>query len=90
MKKKASAKNTLRATKLTKLYLKGRFHFAKRTGEDLAKSIEIFEEAVELDPNFAAWLHVGIAESYAVIPSFPYGSPSDAMPKAKAAVTKSS
>jgi tetratricopeptide (TPR) repeat protein len=69
------------------LYLKGRFHFAKRTKEELYSSIRIFEEAVALDPKFALG-YVGIAESYAVIPSFPYGSPADAMPKAKAAVAK--
>ena len=69
------------------LYLKGRFHFAKRTKEDLYKSIEIYEEAVKLDPKFALG-YVGIAESWTVIPSFPYGSPDEANPKAKAAVTK--
>jgi tetratricopeptide (TPR) repeat protein len=69
------------------LYLKGRFHFAKRTKEDLYKSIDIFNEAIRLDPNFAlAW--VGIAESYAVIPSYPYASPAECVPQAKAAVAK--
>jgi len=69
------------------LYLKGRFHFVKRTKEDLYKSIAIFEDAVKLDPKFAL-AYVGIAESYTVIPSFPYGAPSETMPKAKAAVAK--
>ena len=35
------------------LWLKARFHFAKRTKEDLFKSIGIYEEAVKLDPEFA-------------------------------------
>ena len=69
------------------LYLKGRFHFAKRTKEDLFKSIELFDEAVKLDPNFAL-AYVGIAETWTVIPSFPYGSPADSTPKAKAAIQK--
>lgn len=69
------------------LYLNGRYHFAKRTREDLFKSIEIFEQAVKLDPNFALG-YVGIAESWAVIPSFPYGSPAECVPKAKAAAQK--
>jgi len=69
------------------LYLKGRFHFAKRTKEDLSKSIEIYEQAVKLDPKFALG-YVGIAESWAVIPSYPYAAPSETMPKAKAAVAK--
>ena len=69
------------------LYLKGRFHFAKRTKDDLYKSIDIFEQAVSLDPKFAL-AYVGIAESYTVIPSFPYASPAECMPRAKAAITK--
>ncbi|MEP7212019.1 MAG: tetratricopeptide repeat protein [Acidobacteriota bacterium] len=66
------------------LYLKGRFYFAKRTKNDIYKSIEIFQQAVKLDPSFALSF-VGIAEAWTVIPSFPYASPSEAMPKAKAA-----
>ncbi len=69
------------------LWLKARFHFAKRTKEDLFKSIEIYEEAVKLDPNFAL-AYVGIAESWTVIPSFPYASPAECVPKAKAAAAK--
>ena len=69
------------------LYLKGRFHFLKRTKPDLFKSIEIFEEAVKLDPNFAL-AYVGIAESYTVIPSFPYDSPENCIPQAKTAAAR--
>jgi tetratricopeptide (TPR) repeat protein len=69
------------------LYLKGRFHFAKRTKDDLYKSIEIYNEAVKLDPKFALG-YVGIAESYTVIPSFPYASPAECIPQAKAAIAK--
>jgi TolB-like protein/Flp pilus assembly protein TadD len=69
------------------LYLNGRFHFAKRTKEDLYKSIDLFQQAIELDPNFAL-AYVGVAESYTVIPSFPYASPAECVPKAKAAAQK--
>jgi hypothetical protein len=31
------------------LYMKGRFHFAKRTKQDLLRSIELFEQAIALD-----------------------------------------
>ncbi len=69
------------------LWMKGKFHFAKRTKDDLLKSIAIYEEAVKLDPKFAL-AFVGIAESWTVIPSFPYGSPAECIPKAKAAAAK--
>ena len=69
------------------LYLKGRFHFARRTRDDILRSIELFREAIDLDPNFAL-AYVSVAESYSVMPSYPYMSPKDAMPEAKAAVAK--
>ena len=69
------------------LWMKARFHFAKRTRDDLLKSIEIYEQAIKLDPDFAL-AYVGIAESWAVIPSYPYGSPAECMPKAKVAAEK--
>jgi eukaryotic-like serine/threonine-protein kinase len=69
------------------LYLKGRYHFAKRTKEDILKGIENFEQAIELDPNFAL-AYVEISDSYASMPAYPYLSPKEAAPQAKAAARK--
>lgn len=69
------------------LYLKGRYHYAKRTKDDLQKGIDYFQQAVELDPNFAL-AYAMIADSYASMPAYPYLSPSDAFPKAKAAASR--
>ena len=69
------------------LFLNGRYHFARREREDMFKSIELYEQAVKLDPTFAL-AYVGIAESYATIPSYPYASPEECIPKAKAAVAR--
>jgi serine/threonine-protein kinase len=69
------------------LYLKGRFHFARRTDEDIRRSIELFQQAIKLDSNFAL-AYVGVSESYNVMPSYPYMSPNEANPLAKAAVAK--
>jgi TolB-like protein len=69
------------------LWLKGRFHFARRTKVDMFRSIDLFKQAVELDPNFAL-AYVGIAESYTTIPSYPYASPQECVPQAKAAVAR--
>src|SRR5947208_9167691 len=38
-------------TEATQLYLKGRFFWNKRTGNDLKKSIDYFEQAIAADPN---------------------------------------
>jgi len=48
------------------LYLRGRFHFAKRTSEDMRKSIEYYQQAITLDPNFAL-AYVGIADTYNIM-----------------------
>jgi len=69
------------------LYLKGRFHFSRRTKEELERAIELFQQAIKLDPKFAL-AHVALAESYVVMPSFPYMSPKQAFPQAKAALAK--
>ena len=49
-------------------YLRGRQLLPQRNAKDLGKAMESFEQAVELDPDFAlAW--VGIAESAALLES---------------------
>ncbi|MEP6704314.1 MAG: tetratricopeptide repeat protein [Acidobacteriota bacterium] len=69
------------------LYLKGNYHYAKRTKGDILKGIEYFEQAIQLDPNFAL-AYVAISESYATMPAYPYLSPNEAFPKAKSAAQK--
>ena len=66
------------------LYLKGRYYFAKRTREGIERSIESYQQAIALDPKFAL-AYARIAEAYNQVPSYPYGSPKEAIPKAKAA-----
>src|SRR5947199_789704 len=48
------------------LYLKGRFFWNKRTGEDLHKAIGYFEQAIAKDPNYAL-AYGGSADSYLLI-----------------------
>lgn len=69
------------------LYLKGRYHYAKRNKADVELSIAEFKQAIALDPSFAL-AHVGIAESYTTMPSYAYMSPRDAIPLAKAAAKR--
>jgi len=67
--------------------LKGRFYFARRSDADIRRSIDLFQQAIKLDPNFAL-AYTGVGESWAVMPSYPYMESKDAMPLAKAAITK--
>ncbi len=69
------------------LYLKGRYHYAKRTKDDILKGIDYFQQAIKLDPSFAL-AYVEISDSYSSMPAYPYLSPKEAYPQAKAAAQK--
>jgi TolB-like protein/Flp pilus assembly protein TadD len=69
------------------LYLKGRFHFAKRNKSDVERSIEYFQQAIALDPNFAL-AYSALAGSYNGMTAYPYMAPKQAIPLAKAAATR--
>jgi TolB-like protein/DNA-binding winged helix-turn-helix (wHTH) protein/Tfp pilus assembly protein PilF len=70
-------------------YLKGRYFWNKRTGEDLEKAVEYFNRAIERDPNYAR-AYSGLADTYALLGDWEYGvlAPRDAFPRAKAAAVK--
>jgi len=74
-------------TEAHQLYLKGRFFWNKRTGDDLKKSINYFEQAIAIDPNYAPG-YAGVADAYALLPSYNAGAPRDCYPKAIAAAKK--
>jgi TolB-like protein/Flp pilus assembly protein TadD len=69
------------------LYLKGRYHFGKRTKEDMFRAIEHFQQAIKFDPKFAL-AYARIAETYGSMPAYPYLAPKEAFPQAKAAAEK--
>ena len=69
------------------LYLRGRYSFAKRTKDEMLRSIEYFRQSVKLDPKFAL-AYARIAEVYGSMPAYPYLSPKEAFPEAKAAAVK--
>lgn len=69
------------------LYLKGRFFWNKRTGDDLKKSIDYFQQAIAIDPNYARG-YAGVADAYVLLPGYTAGAPRDCYPKAIAAAKK--
>ena len=48
------------------LYLKGRFYWNKRTEEDFYKALGFFEQAIQIDPNYAP-AYAGMADSYIML-----------------------
>ena len=53
------------------LYLQGRFHWNRRTPEGIQKAIGFYEQALGIDPQ-CVLAYTGLAESYAVLPTWAY------------------
>jgi adenylate cyclase len=68
-------------------YLKGRFFWNKRSGVDLRKAIEFFNQAIGKDPNYAL-AYAGLADSYLLLPNYGGAPTADVAPPARAAVAK--
>jgi TolB-like protein/Tfp pilus assembly protein PilF len=69
------------------LYLKGRFFWNKRSGADLRKAIEYFDQAIAKDPNYAL-AYAGLADSYLLLPNYGSASTQESLPPARAALKK--
>ena len=55
-----------------RLYLEGRQQWYGRTTEGLKKSIDLFQQAIAADPNYAL-AYAGLGDTYNVIPSYRAG-----------------
>jgi DNA-binding winged helix-turn-helix (wHTH) protein/tetratricopeptide (TPR) repeat protein len=72
------------------LSTQGRFYLNKRSAEATQKSIDLFQQAIQVDPNYAV-AYAGLADAYLLAGSYgnSFLAPSIAMPKAKMAIEKS-
>jgi serine/threonine protein kinase/Tfp pilus assembly protein PilF len=68
-------------------YLKGRYLWNKRTGKDLKKALEYFEQAIEKDPDYAL-AYAGLADLYYVLPWYLPFPPKEAFSKGKEVALK--
>jgi TolB-like protein/Flp pilus assembly protein TadD len=69
------------------LYLRGRYHWNKRTAEDIQKGIGYFQQAIEKDPTYAL-AYAGLADSYGLLYNYTGLASSETLPMAKAAALK--
>jgi TolB-like protein/tetratricopeptide (TPR) repeat protein len=69
------------------LYLKGRFYWNERTEEGTRKALKYFEEAANLDPQFAM-AYSGMADSYNILTDYAWMPPAEASPLAKSNATR--
>ena len=69
------------------LYLKGRYFWNKRTPQNLEKAINFFQQAIDLDPNYAL-AYAGLGDAHSIVPIYAGTRPKDDVPKALAAASK--
>jgi serine/threonine-protein kinase len=69
-------------------YLKGRYYWNKGPAQGYAKSREYFQQAIDLDSNYAL-AYCGLADYYGFASAVGLLSPNENWPKAEAAVNKS-
>ena len=71
------------------LYLKGRYFWNRRTGENLKKAADYFQQAIGKDPRYAL-AYSGLADCHVLLPAYPElgSNPRDELPKALEAARK--
>jgi eukaryotic-like serine/threonine-protein kinase len=69
------------------LYLKGRFQWNKRNADGLYKAIEFFNQAIEIDPQYAL-AYAGLADCYNLLDIWAGLPTNETFPRAKAAAQR--
>jgi serine/threonine-protein kinase len=75
------------AHNLDNLYLKGRYHWNKRTSDGLSRSAQFFHQSIAADPESALG-YAGLADAYTLLAEYGLASPTEFMPAAKSAARK--
>jgi len=68
-------------------FVRGRYHWNKRTPADLDRAVDEFRHAIDVDPTYAA-AYAGLADAYSQIGYLNRLPPRDVFPKATAAATQ--
>jgi eukaryotic-like serine/threonine-protein kinase len=68
-------------------YLRGRYHWNKRTGVELKKAIEEFQQAIDRDPNYAL-AYTGLADCYMLLEQYAGVPSSETAAKTRAAAER--
>ncbi len=69
------------------LYLKGRYHFERRSLDDMNAAARLFQQATEKDPGLAI-AHAGLADTYAVMADLGLQAPATMRRQARAAARR--
>jgi TolB-like protein/predicted Ser/Thr protein kinase len=66
---KQIARGTTANSEAYQLYLKGRYYWNKRGGDNINASIDLFKQAIANDPSYAL-AYAGLADAYSVAPPY--------------------
>ena len=70
-----------------KLYLNGRYHYNKMTGEGMKRAIDYYQQAIAMEPGYAP-AYAGLSHTFVTLWWYGFVSPDDAVPHARAATMK--
>jgi TolB-like protein/DNA-binding winged helix-turn-helix (wHTH) protein/Tfp pilus assembly protein PilF len=68
-------------------YVKGRYFWNKRTEQGLKKGMEYFQQAIDLDPQYAL-AYAGLADCNTLLSVYSNALPTESFPRAEAAAVK--
>jgi serine/threonine-protein kinase len=74
-------------TEAYRLYLEGRFFWNQRTPEGLQRAVELFQQALQNDPDYAL-AYAGLADAYNMLADYSYLPPAETFPKAAQAARR--
>jgi TolB-like protein/Flp pilus assembly protein TadD len=89
LEKTAMSKKPTENPEAHELYLKGRYFWNRRTGENLKKAADYFQQAIGKDPKYAL-AYSGLADCHVLLPVYPElgSNPLDELPEALNAARK--
>jgi eukaryotic-like serine/threonine-protein kinase len=82
--KKRMTQGATEDTEAYQFYLQGRYHWNKRTLEDMQQAIDFFGQAIMRDPKYAL-AYAGQADAYALLADFNVLPAKEVLPKVKSA-----
>jgi DNA-binding winged helix-turn-helix (wHTH) protein/TolB-like protein/Flp pilus assembly protein TadD len=85
--RKLLTKRDTESVEAYQLYMRGRYFWDKFTADGVSKSVELFGQAIDKDPNYAR-AYAGLANAYNVL-GVNHLPPKDFLPKVKYAAEKS-
>jgi serine/threonine protein kinase/TPR repeat protein len=85
--KERVTKRHTRDDKAYELYLKGRYHWNRRSPKDMVMAVDYFQRAIDQDPRYAL-PYVGIADVFNMLAEFGFIPPQEAYLKSRSLLQK--